>query len=82
MTTGSEQATPLSNVGDWLQGLTLEQIALLRQHKDSQDLPLLVMALIRTGPLSPMEVGNGNGLKTTAMPPAIRQALTEPQSTD
>jgi hypothetical protein len=75
-TTGNEQATtPLSNVDEWLNGLTDDQIALLRLHRDSQDLPLLVMALIRTGPLSPMEVSNGNGHKTTPMPPAIRQAL-------
>ena len=82
MTTGNEQATPLSDVDEWLKSLTDQQIALLRMHEDSRDLPLFVMALIRTGPLSPMEVGNGNGHKTTAMPPAIRQALTETQSTD
>ena len=82
MTTGREQATPLTDVDEWLKGLTDEQVALLRLHRDSQDLPLLVMSLVRTGPLSPMEVGNGNGLMTTPMPPAIRQALTEVPSAD
>ena len=75
MTTGSEHVTPLSDVDEWLKGLTDQQIALLRLHENSRDLPLLVMTLIRTGPLSPMEVGNGNGQMTTPMPPAIRQAL-------
>jgi uncharacterized protein YejL (UPF0352 family) len=77
MTTEMEkiQATPLSTVDEWLESLTDEQVALLRRHKDSQDLPLLVMALVKTGPLSPMQISDASGHTTAAMPPAISQAL-------
>ncbi len=77
MTTDSEriQSTPLSTVDAWFESLTDEQVALLRRHKDSQDLPLLVLALVQTGPLSPMQISDANGQTIAPMPPAIGQAL-------
>jgi uncharacterized protein YejL (UPF0352 family) len=79
-TTENEQTTPLPEVDEWLKSLTSEQIALLRRHKDSQALPLLVMSVLRTGPLSPMEVSNGNGHRAIHMPAAISQALSDSES--
>jgi hypothetical protein len=75
MTSQDTRVTPLSDVDEWLRSLTDEQVAFLRMHRDTQNLPTLVVQLLRTGPLSPMQVSAGNGRKTTHMPEAIKQAL-------
>ena len=75
MTSENIRTTPLSHVDEWLSSLTDEQLALLKGHCDSQDLPLLVTALLKTGPLSPMQVSKGDGRTNTLMPSAIKQAL-------
>lgn len=69
------QLTPLTDVDEWLHSLTTEQLTMLILNQDSADLPVLVMAILRTGPLSPMQVSDSNGQITHQMPPAITQAL-------
>ena len=75
MTGEDTRVTPLSDMDGWLKSLTDEQVAFLRMHCDTENLPNLVVQLLRTGPLSPMQVSTGNGRKTTQMPEAIKQAL-------
>ena len=69
------QLTPLTDLDEWLQSLTTEQLTMLSLHQDSEDLPVLVLEILRTGPLSPMQVTDSKGQIATQMPPAISQAL-------
>ncbi|MFL6070944.1 MAG: hypothetical protein ACJ74E_07560 [Actinomycetes bacterium] len=73
----AQQIISLPIVDEWLDGLSPEQIDLLRAHEDDAELPQEVLALLKGGPLSPMlitEIKNNDG-PYCRMPPAIRQAL-------
>ena len=79
MTTQSEkvQTTPLTPVDEWLQSLSSDQMAVLERFQDSHDLPNDVLSILESGPLSPMQVSNGEGQGASRMPPAIKQALMQ-----
>jgi hypothetical protein len=69
----NELAARLPLAEDWLRSLTPQERQLLTDHRDGSSLPSDVVALLKRGPISPMEAPDIDG--GVRMPPSIRQTL-------
>ena len=65
----------LPTLDEWLATLEPSQLDLLLSHAADDELPSDVIALLKQGPLSPMQVRNGNSREIVTMAPAVAQAL-------